>query len=71
MLQIQIWKRVLIYGLVIAGLLFALPNAFYSRVESFNDASLAIESGQDPTLFKDEKKLQISNKSFSLLKSAL
>ena len=46
-----------IYGLVIAGLLFALPNAFYSRVESFNDASLAIESGQDPTLFKDEKKL--------------
>ena len=57
MLQIQIWKRVLIYGLVIAGLLFALPNAFYSRVESFNDASLAIESGQNPTLFKDEKKL--------------
>lgn len=57
MLQIQIWKRVLIYGLVIAGLLFALPNAFYSRVESFNDASLAIENGQDPTLFKDEKKL--------------
>ena len=47
----------LIYGLVIAGLLFALPNAFYSRVESFNDASLAIENGQDPTLFKDEKKL--------------
>ena len=47
----------LIYGLVIAGLLFALPNAFYSRVESFNDASLAIEIGQDPTLFKDEKKL--------------
>ena len=57
MLQIQIWKRVLIYGLIIAGLLFALPNAFYSRVESFNDASLAIENGQDPTLFKDEKKL--------------
>ena len=47
----------LIYGLVIAGLLFALPNAFYSRVESFNDASLAIENGQDPTLFKDERKL--------------
>ena len=47
----------LIYGLVIAGLLFALPNAFYSRVESFNDASLAIKNGQDPTLFKDEKNL--------------
>ena len=47
----------LICGLILAGLLFALPNAFYSRVESFNDASLAIENGQDPTLFKDEKKL--------------
>jgi preprotein translocase subunit SecD len=57
MLQIQIWKRVLICGLILAGLLFALPNAFYSRVESFNDASLAIENGQDPKLFKDEKKL--------------
>jgi preprotein translocase subunit SecD len=57
MLHIQIWKRVLICGLILAGLLFALPNAFYSRVESFNDASLAIENGQDPTLFKDEKKL--------------
>jgi len=48
---------VLICGLILAGLLFALPNAFYSRVESFNDASLAIENGQDPKLFKDEKKL--------------
>jgi preprotein translocase subunit SecD len=57
MLHIQIWKRVLICGLILAGLLFALPNAFYSRVESFNDASLAIENGQDPKLFKDEKKL--------------
>ena len=57
MLHIQIWKRVLIFGLILAGLLFALPNAFYSRVESFNDASLAIEKGQDPKLFKDEKKL--------------
>jgi preprotein translocase subunit SecD len=56
MLHIQIWKRVLICGLILAGLLFALPNAFYSRVESFNDASLAIENGQDPKLFKDEKK---------------
>ena len=57
MLHIQIWKRVLICGLILSGLLFALPNAFYSRVESFNDASLAIENGQDPKLFKDEKKL--------------
>ena len=57
MLQIEIWKRILIYGLVLAGLIFALPNAFYSRVESYNDANLAIENGRDPNLFKDEQNL--------------
>ena len=57
MLQIEIWKRVLIYGLVLAGLLFALPNAFYSRVESYNDANLAIENGRDPNLFKEQQNL--------------
>ena len=57
MLQIEIWKRVLIYGLVLAGLLFALPNAFYSRVESYNDAKLAIENGRDPNLFKEQHNL--------------
>ena len=57
MLQIEIWKRILIYGLVLAGLISALPNAFYSRVESYNDANLAIENGRDPNLFKDEQNL--------------
>ncbi|MDF1856878.1 protein translocase subunit SecD [Pseudooceanicola sp.] len=37
MLQIQTWKRVLIWLLVVIGLLLALPNAFYSRVELHND----------------------------------
>ena len=57
MLQIEIWKRILIYGLVLAGLISALPNAFYSRVESYNDANLAIENGRNPNLFKDEQNL--------------
>ena len=57
MLQIEIWKRILIYGLVLTGLLSALPNAFYSRVESYNDANLAIENGKNPNLFKDEQNL--------------
>ena len=57
MLQIELWKRIIIYGLVLAGLLFALPNAFYSRVESYNDANSAIENGQDPDLFRDEQQL--------------
>ena len=57
MLQIEIWKRILIYGLVLTGLISALPNAFYSRVESYNDANLAIENGKNPNLFKDEQNL--------------
>ncbi|MGR3660749.1 MAG: protein translocase subunit SecD, partial [Paracoccaceae bacterium] len=49
MLQIQLWKRVVIWGLVALGLVFALPNAFYSRVEGHNDAVLDIElKGETP-----------------------
>ncbi|PRY90194.1 protein translocase subunit SecD [Donghicola tyrosinivorans] len=47
MLQIELWKRVLIWGLVAIGLALALPNAFYSRVEQSNDAQAAIEKGAD------------------------
>ncbi|THH38261.1 protein translocase subunit SecD [Aliishimia ponticola] len=43
MLQIETWKRVLIWLTVVVGLLLALPNGFYSRVESHNDAVQAIE----------------------------
>ncbi|SEQ65797.1 protein translocase subunit SecD [Thalassovita taeanensis] len=45
MLQIDLWKRVVIIGLCVLGLLLALPNAFYSRVEARNDAVAAIENG--------------------------
>ncbi|MEE9427928.1 MAG: protein translocase subunit SecDF, partial [Paracoccaceae bacterium] len=45
MLQIQTWKRVIIWGLVVLGLYFAVPNGFYSRVEGHNDAVVAIENG--------------------------
>ena len=34
MLQIDLWKRILIWAVVACGLLLALPNAFYSKVES-------------------------------------
>ncbi len=43
MLQIDLWKRVVIWGLVALGVFFALPNVFYSRVELHNDAVKAIE----------------------------
>ena len=38
MLQIEGWKRVLIWLICSVGLLFALPNGFYTKVEAFNDA---------------------------------
>jgi len=43
MLQIDLWKRVLILVLCAAGLFMALPNAFYTRVEVSNDALATIE----------------------------
>ena len=43
MLQIELWKRVLIWGLVAAGLLLAAPNLFYGRVEQVNDARSQME----------------------------
>ncbi len=47
MLQLELWKRILIWGLVAAGLALALPNLFYTRVEQSNDANAAIEAGID------------------------
>ena len=43
MLQFDLWKRVLIWLVVAAGLLLAMPNLFYERVETHNDAVAAIE----------------------------
>lgn len=47
MLQLELWKRILIWGAVALGLLFALPNLFYTRVEQANDARAAIAAGMD------------------------
>ena len=44
MLQIARWKRSLILLLCVCGLLLALPNAFYSRVENFNDEKFLNET---------------------------
>ncbi len=44
MLQIALWKRVLIWAICALGILFALPNGFYGRVEAHNDAVAAIEA---------------------------
>ena len=51
MLQIDLWKRLLIWTTVAVGLVLAMPNAFYPRVEQHNDAVAAIElAGETPEL---------------------
>ena len=45
MLQIDLWKRIVIWAVCVLGLVMALPNAFYTRVETHNDAVAAIEAG--------------------------
>ncbi|GGE40166.1 protein translocase subunit SecD [Actibacterium pelagium] len=51
MLNIPLWKRIMIWGACALGLLFALPNAFYTRVEGHNDAVAKIEAlGETPEL---------------------
>jgi preprotein translocase subunit SecD len=47
MLFIPLWKRIVIWGLCALGIMMALPNLFYERVELHNDAVAAIEAGQD------------------------
>lgn len=47
MLQIDLWKRITIILTCVVGVMLALPNGFYSRVETHNDAIAAIERGED------------------------
>ncbi len=48
MLQIPTFQRVVILSVLLLGLLLALPNAFYSRVEMHNDAAQMVENGFAP-----------------------
>ena len=51
MLQIPLWRRILIWAICAAGILFSLPNLFYGRVEVHNDALAQIElAGETPGL---------------------
>lgn len=46
MLNISTPKQVMIWLTVVVGLMFAMPNGFYGRVEAHNDAMKVIETGQ-------------------------
>jgi preprotein translocase subunit SecD len=43
MLSTPLWKQILIWGIVALGVVFSIPNVFYGRVETHNDAVAAIE----------------------------
>jgi preprotein translocase subunit SecD len=44
MLQIPLWKRVIIFGLCVLGVIMTAPNLFYAQVETHNDAVAAVEA---------------------------
>lgn len=46
MLQIPLWKRLLIILTCVAGVVLSAPNLFYDRVERHNDAVAALAAGQ-------------------------
>ncbi|MEM8580910.1 MAG: protein translocase subunit SecD [Pseudomonadota bacterium] len=48
MLDIPLWKRVVIWGVVALGLMLAMPNLFYTKVEGHNDAVALVERGAEP-----------------------
>lgn len=54
-MQIPLWKRLLIWGLCVASLVFAAPNVFYPRVERHNDAvtQIARDGIETPELAAD------------------
>jgi preprotein translocase subunit SecD len=41
-MQSPLWKTILIWGICAVGLLYALPNLFYTKVEQHNDALKAV-----------------------------
>ena len=49
MLHFALWKKILVWGLCAVGVVAAIPNGFYTRVERHNDAVQALEAGVPPT----------------------
>ena len=46
MLQFSLWQKLLIIVICVVGILFSIPNAFYTRVENKNDTLNAMSKGQ-------------------------
>jgi len=49
MLQFSMWKKTVIWGLCALGIIFGMPNIFYTRVEKHNDAAAKLAKGLPET----------------------
>ncbi|MBQ2262279.1 MAG: protein translocase subunit SecD [Loktanella sp.] len=54
MLTISYPKQIMIWLTVVVGLMMALPNGFYARVETANDARALIDSGQSNAVLEED-----------------
>ena len=54
MLTISYPKQIMIWLTVVVGLMLALPNGFYARVETANDARAMIASGQTDAALQED-----------------
>ena len=45
MANFPLWKRILVLGICVLGIVILLPNFFYARVERANDAREAVARG--------------------------
>lgn len=57
MLQIALWKRLLIILVCLSAVAIATPNLFYDRVERHNDAMALIDQGEDTPELRAERAL--------------
>ena len=53
MLHFSLGKKLFIWGRCLIGVLLAVPNGFYGRVEQANDARIAIENGNTSSELAD------------------
>ena len=58
MLQFSLMKKLLIIGICVVGVMLAVPNAFYTKVEQYNDANAALLAGAEATPDLTEKSEQ-------------
>ena len=70
-LHTPLWTRIMIWALIALGVVTALPNAFYARIEPRNDAVAAIEKAAEAGQAATPEQLALAATWPSYLPSAL